>query len=199
LEKASKAIIISLIAIPLKYTAVISGLPIIILAVSKIRHEFQKIGPLEVAGCLAMLAVTALWLFNNYSYTSSPFYPLLMSVFPYSGDGVMNANEYKRVIATLLNSRMSLRLLSYLLNTLNILLLSLVEHCFFYRYFRCCFRAEKSGNLYTQERLILFSDSVCSIALGIFLLILLSEFQVCIHSRLHPRYGDNTIHKWFFE
>jgi hypothetical protein len=181
-RRASKAIIISLISIPLKYTAVISGLPIIILSVSKIRHEFQKIGPLEVAGCLAMLVITGLWLFNNYSYTSSPFYPLLMSVFPYSGDGVMDANEYKHVIATLLNQQdvspttiVSLKYFKYIATQLGgaLLFLPLFPLLLW-----------RKTRKYISQRLILLSVA-CTVALSIFLLILFSEFRyayilVCI-------------------
>ena len=181
-RRASKAIVISLIAIPFKYTAVITGLPIIILAALKIRHEFEKIKLLEVAGCIAMLAITALWLFNNYFYISSPFYPLLMSVFPYGGDGVMDANEYRRVIETLLNQQdvsptsiVSLKYLKYIATQLGGVLL-------FLPLFPLLFR--RGLMKYVSQRLILLAMA-CTAALIIFLLILFSEFRyayilVCI-------------------
>ena len=181
-RRASKAIIISLIAIPFKYTAAITGLPIIILALSKIRDEFEQIKLLEVAGCIAIIAITALWLFNNYSYISSPFYPLLMSVFPYSGDGVMDANEYRRVMGALLNQQdvsptsiVSLKYFKYIATQLGGALL-------FLPLFPLLFGRRLKQ--YVSERLILLAMA-CTASLIIFLLILFSEFRyayilVCI-------------------
>lgn len=173
--KSSKAIISVAIAIPFKYTAVITGLPIIILALSKIRHEFQRIRLLEIIGCTVILLITALWLSNNYLHTSSPFYPLLLSFFPYGGDGVMNGSEYKRVIEMLLNQQdvspksiVSFKYFKYIATQLGGSLLFLP--LFLFLVFKGRLRNLISSKLFSLA-------TASSVALIFFLLILFSEFR----------------------
>jgi hypothetical protein len=183
--KSSKAIISAAVAIPFKYTAVISGLPIVILALFKVRNEISRIKFLEIFGCATIFFVSALWLFNNFQFTSSPFYPLMMSIFPYSGDGVMNSDEYRRVIETLLNQQdvspksiVSFKYLKYITTQLGgtLLFLPIFPLLFFKRYL--------SDWICSRLNLLAIASSI---ALLIFLLILFSEFRyiyilICIIS-----------------
>jgi hypothetical protein len=182
-QKASKAIIIALIAIPFKYTAVITGLPIIILSLSKIRKEFERIRLIEIVGFIAIISITALWLFNNYLYTFSPFYPLLMKFFPYGSDGVINGDEYKRIMQILFSqedvspsSMVSFKYLKYIATQLGGTL-------FFLPLFLFVLFSKRFKNIVADRLMLLAVAS--SFALTFFLLILFSEFRyvymlVCI-------------------
>jgi hypothetical protein len=169
------AILITLIAIPFKYTTIFTGLPIFVMSVLGLRKQFVKPGLFLLIGVCSVFASTILWMLNNYSYTGVPLYPLLIKYFTYSGDGLINANEYAQIMKTLLDQHdvsiltiRSYKYIKYLFTQIGglLILIPLFLPLILKKKFQSC--------LSNDLRMLTYGFAL---ALVIFILILFNEFR----------------------